>query len=130
MNQDDAVKKALHDTKSNLEESVQEYFDNIESIKGKDYMEVVKFVSGVSHTAKLISVATQYAPDNIREAVGLQFAQVAAGGATLVMRLLNINNEQVNEIVEISERISETIDGQLEQLSNKIRTIRKENDDD
>jgi len=130
MNQDDAVKKALQDTKSNLEESVQEYFDNLESIKGRDYMEVVKFISGISHTAKLISVGTQYAPDNIKQAVGLQFAQVAAGGATLVMRLLNLNDEQVNEIVEISERISETIDGQLEQLSNKIRTIRKENDDD
>lgn len=130
MNQDDAVKKALQDTKSNLEESVQEYFDNIESIKGRDYMEVVKLISGISHTAKLISIGTQYAPDNIKQAVGLQFAQVAAGGASLVMRLLDLNDEQVNEIVEISERISETIDGQLEQLSNKIRTIRKENDDD
>lgn len=130
MNQDDAVRKAVRDTKENLEESVKEYFDNIEAIKGRDYMEVVKFVSGVSHTAKLISIGTQWSPDQIREAVGLQFAQVAAGGATLIMRLLKLDDDQVQEIVDISERISETIDSQLEQVSKKISEIRKGDDDE
>lgn len=130
MNQDDAVRKAVRDTKENLEESVKEYFDNIEAIKGRDYMEVVKFVSGVSHTAKLISIGTQWSPDHIREAVGLQFAQVAAGGATLIMRLLKLDEDQVQEIVDISERISETIDSQLEQVSKKISEIRKGDDDE
>jgi len=130
MNQYDEVRKAMEATRANIEESVKEYFDNIEAIKGRDYMEVVKFMSGFSHTAKLISVGTQYAPDHIKEAVGLQFAHVAAGGATLVMRLLKLSDDQIQEIVDISERISETIDDQLEQVSKKISEIRKGDDDE
>jgi len=46
------------------------------------------------------------------------------------MRLLKLSDDQIQEIVDISERISETIDDQLEQVSKKISEIRKGDDDE
>lgn len=128
MNQED-LEKMLRKHKEDIESTVQEYFDNIQAIKGEQHMEAVKFITGVSHTAKMISMATQWAPPHIRQAVGMQFAQVASGGATLIMKYNNFSDEDVKEVLEISDRISNTIDSQMELLSAALKKARGDDDD-
>ena len=123
------LEKILLKHKEDIESTIQEYFDNIEAIKGERHMEAVKYITGVSHTAKLISMATQHAPEHIQRVVSMQFAQVASGGATLIMKYSNFTDEDVKEVLEISDRISNTVDEQMERLNKTLRKFKGDQND-
>ena len=126
----DKAKELFKGTKLGIEERIQEVFDNISAIKGQDYMETVKFISSLAHTAKLISVATQNAHPEIQKAVGMQFAQVGAGGSALMMKFLGVSEEESQEILKLSDSIGSIIDGQMDILNAELTKLRKDSHDD
>lgn len=123
------LEEVLRKSKDDIESTIQEYFDNIEAVKGEQYMETVKYITGATHTAKMISMAAQWAPDHIRQAVGAQFAQVASGGATLIMKNANFSEEDIQEVLKLSDRISDTIETHMELLNAALKKARGDEDD-
>lgn len=117
----DNTERHLKQTKEYLEGSLKEYFDTLRTMKGETFCEIVRYLSGVSHAAKLISVGTRDCPPHIRNAVGMQFAAVSAGGATLLMKLANVSDEDQAEMLKWSETISDTVDHGIEQLMKNLK---------
>lgn len=124
------IKKAIEDNKKYIEGSLQEYFDNLKSIKGETFTEVVRYLSGVSHAAKLISIGTRAAPEQVRNPVGMQFAAVSASGATLIFKLANFSDEDVAEAMQWCEKISDTIDLGMDRIHDELEKHRKGDSDD
>lgn len=122
----DNIGKNVKETKEYLEGSLKEYFDTLRTMKGETFCEIVRYLSGVSHAAKLISIGTKDCPPHIRNAVGMQFAAVSAGGATLLMKLANVSEEDQDEMLKWSETISDTVDHGMEQLMKKLKEGRDE----
>lgn len=113
--------KHIKETKDYLEGSLKEYFDTLNTMKGETFCEIVRYLSGVSHAAKLISIGTRDCPLHIRNAVGMQFAAVSAGGATLLMKLANVSDEDRDEMLKWAETISDTVDHGMEQLLKNLK---------
>ena len=126
----DPIKKAIEDNRKYIEGSLQEYFDNLKSIKGETFTEVVRYLSGVSHAAKLISIGTRRAPEHVRGPVGMQFAAVSAGGATLIFKLANFSEDDIAEAMQWCEKISDTVDVGMERIHDSIEKHQKGDSDD
>lgn len=126
----DPIKKSIDDAKEYIEGSLQEYFDNLRAIKGETFTEAVRYLAGVSHAAKLISIGTRLAPEHIRNPVGMQFAAVSAGGATLIFRLANFTDEDVAEAMKWAEKISDTVDTGMDRLHDDLMKHKKGDSDD
>jgi len=127
MSKDDEIKKMLSEQKKFLEEKLNDYISSIREIKGHEYAEAVRFLSGVSHAGKMISVATREAPEIVRQAVGMQFASACAIGSALICDLMKMSQEDMDEMIKWSETISDSIDETLQSVHNKVRSIQ---DDD
>lgn len=126
----DPIKKSIDETKKYIEGSLNDYFDNLKAIKGETFAEVVRYLSGVSHAAKLISIGTRLAPEHVRQPVGMQFAAVSAGGATLIFRLANFNDEDIAEAMQWCEKISDTVDTGMDRLHDELTKHKKGEDDE
>jgi len=127
MSKDEEIKKILSEQKQFLEERINDYIGSIQKIKGHEYAEAVRFLSGVCHAGKMISAATKEAPEIVREAVGMQFASSCAIGSSLICHLLKLSKEEADEMIKWSDTISDSIDETLESVHNKVRSIK---DDD
>lgn len=114
------INNRIKQTKSEIDETLTDMFDSLKTIKGEDFADAVRFVSGIGHFAKMVSLGTQEAPDAIREAIGQQYATVAAGGASLILRLMKASEEDTKEILVWSEKIGENIDTRMDALSKFI----------
>lgn len=126
----DPIKKSIDDTKEYIEGSLKDYFDNLRAIKGETFTEVVRYLSGVSHAAKLISIGTRLAPEHVRNPVGMQFAAVSAGGATLIFRLANMTDDDIAEAMKWCEKISDAVDTGMDRLHDDLMKHKKGDSDD
>lgn len=116
----DKINERIKRTKAEIDETLTDMFDSLKTIKGDDFADTVRFVSGISHFAKMVSLGTQEAPEGVREAIGQQYATVAAGGATLILRLMKASEEDTKEILLWSDKISNNIDTRMDALSQFI----------
>jgi hypothetical protein len=120
--------KKIDDVRASLESTLQDYTESIRNIKGEEYAQAVKFLAGMQHTGKMIAIATKDAPDHIKHALSLQFANTGAIGANLIMHLMKIETEEeVHEMMKWADNISDSVD---EAISNVAKTVRKEMGDD
>lgn len=120
--------KKIDDVRKTLEETLQDYTASIKAIKGDEYTQAVKFLAGMQHTGKMIAVATKDAPDHVKHALSIQFANTGAIGANLIMHLMKIDSEEeVTEMMKWADNISDSVD---EAISTVAKTVRKEMGDD
>lgn len=120
--------KQIDEIRKTLEQILQDYTNSIRAIKGEEYAQAVKFLAGMSHTGKMIAVATRSAPEQAKEALGVQFANTGAIGANLIMHLMKIDSEEeVHEMMKWADRISDSVD---EAIGKVAMTVRKELGDD
>jgi hypothetical protein len=120
--------KKIDDVRKTLEETLQDYTASIKAIKGDEYTQAVKFLAGMQHTGKMIAIATKDAPDHVKHALSIQFANTGAIGANLIMHLMKIDSEEeVTEMMKWADNISDSVD---EAISNVAKTVRKEMGDD
>lgn len=124
------AQELLKGTKFGIEDRIQEVIENIKAIKGQDYADAVRFVSGLAHTAKLINVGTQAAPPEVQRAIAMQFAQVGAGGSSLMLKLMGLSEDDCQEVLKLADSIGSIIDGQMDILNNELMKLRGERDDD
>ena len=127
MDKEARLSKILLEQKNFLEEKLNDYINSIKQIKGEEYAEAIRYLSGAAHTSKMISVATKDAPEIIRQAVGMQFATSSAIGANLIFNLLKLGEKDIDEMIKWSDTIGESIDETLEAVHKKAKEI---NDDD
>jgi len=120
--------KKIDDVRKTLEETLQDYTASIKAIKGDEYTQAVKFLAGMQHTGKMIAIATKDAPDHVKHALSIQFANTGAIGANLIMHLMKIDSEEeVTEMMKWADNISDSVD---EAISTVAKTVRKEMGDD
>lgn len=129
MSKDEQIVKMLKEQKAFLEEKLNDYISSIREIKGNEYAEAIRFLSGVSHAGKMISVATKDAPEIIRQAVGMQFASACAIGSALICDLMKMSKEDMEEMMKWSDIISNSIDETLQSVHNKVRSIQDDDSD-
>lgn len=125
-----SIDKEIKETKQYIESGLEEYFASLKAIKGETFTEIVRYLSGVSHCAKLISIGTRDAHPHVRKPVGMQFAAVSAGGATLLFKLAKFTDEDIAEAMQWCEKISDTVDTGMDRLHDALVKIRKEEGDD
>lgn len=127
MSKEDQIKKVLSEQRVFLESKLDDYIGSIREIKGHEYAEAVRFLSGVSHAGKMMGVAMREAPEIIRQAVGMQYASAFAIGTALICDLMKLSQEEIDEMMKWAETISDSIDETLSTVHKKVREI---NDDD
>ena len=127
MSKEDQIKKVLSEQRVFLESKLDDYIGSIREIKGREYAEAVRFLSGVAHAGKMMGVAMREAPEIIRQAVGMQYASASAIGTALICDLMKLSQEEIDEMMKWAETISDSIDETLSTVHKKVREI---NDDD
>lgn len=126
----DKLLEQIAKEKASLEEKLQETIDSLRAIKGEEFAELIRFISGVAHTAKMMGIAMREAPEAVQQVVAMQYSTTGAIGTNLIVNLLKLQEKEIEEVMGWSDTIGSHVEYTMDAIGKLIVEARKSNDND